>query len=68
LETARERARQIAELPPKAVQAAKACLYRSVDNDLETAPQLTAALQATVQHTDEHDDAVQSILERLGTA
>jgi len=68
LEVARERAEQIAELPPKAVQAAKACLYRSVDNDLETALQLTAALQATVQHTDEHEDAVRSMLERLGKA
>jgi len=65
LATARERAEQIAALPPKAVQAAKACLYRSVDHDLETALQLTAALQATVQHTDEHTKAVQDMIERL---
>jgi enoyl-CoA hydratase/carnithine racemase len=65
LETAHERAEQIASLPPKAVQAAKACLYRSVDNDLETALQLTAALQATVQHTTDHTAAVEEMLERL---
>lgn len=65
LGTARERAEQIASLPPKAVQAAKACLYRSVDNDLETALQLTAALQATVQHTKDHTAAVEEMLERL---
>lgn len=60
-----ERAEQIASLPPKAVQAAKACLYRSVDQDLETALQLTAALQATVQHTDDHVEAVQDLLASL---
>jgi enoyl-CoA hydratase/carnithine racemase len=60
-----ERAEQIASLPPKAVQAAKACLYRSVDQDLETALQLTAALQATVQHTDDHAEAVQDLLASL---
>jgi len=65
LEVARKRAQQIASLPPKAVQAAKACLYRSVDNDLETALQLTAALQATVQHSDEHEEAVRKMIERL---
>ena len=65
LDVATERAEQIASLPPKAVQAAKACLYRSVDNDMETALQLTAALQATVQHSDEHEKAVQEMIERL---
>ncbi|PEN13653.1 3-hxdroxyacyl-CoA dehydrogenase [Longibacter salinarum] len=65
VDVAHERAEQIASLPPKAVQAAKACLYRSVDNDLETALQLTAALQATVQHTDDHDEAVRSMIDRL---
>lgn len=65
LEVALKRAQQIASLPPKAVQAAKACLYRSVDNDLETALQLTAALQATVQHSDEHEEAVRKMIERL---
>jgi enoyl-CoA hydratase/carnithine racemase len=65
LDVATNRAEQIASLPPKAVQAAKACLYRSVDNDMETALQLTAALQATVQHADEHEQAVQEMIDRL---
>lgn len=65
LDVAHERAEQIASLPPKAVQAAKACLYRSVDNDMETALQLTAALQATVQHSDDHEQAVQEMIDRL---
>lgn len=65
VDVARDRAEQIASLPPKAVQAAKACLYRSVDNDLETALQLTAALQATVQHSDEHECAVQEMIDRI---
>lgn len=62
-----ERAEQIASLPPKAVQAAKACLYRSVDQDLETALQLTAALQATVQHTDDHVEAVERLINELSS-
>ena len=65
-DTARETASQIAALPPKAVQTAKAALYRSVNRDLEGALQITAALQAVVQQTDEHHEAVEALLERLG--
>jgi len=62
---ATERAEQMAALPPAAVQAAKTCVYRSADADLETALHLTAALQATVQHTDDHADAVEAMLASL---
>ncbi|MFU8803378.1 MAG: enoyl-CoA hydratase-related protein, partial [Bradymonadaceae bacterium] len=64
--TVDETARQIASLPPKAVRMAKAALYRSVDRDLETALHITAALQGLVQHTEEHQEAVASLLESLG--
>ncbi len=63
---ARETADQIASLPSKAVQTAKAALYRSVDQDMETALQLTAALQGLIQRTDEHHEAVEQLLESLG--
>ncbi len=59
-------ARQIASLPPKAVRTAKAALYRSVDRDLETSLQITAALQGLIQRTEEHDNAVRDLLESLG--
>lgn len=65
LDAATARAQQIARLPAKAVQAAKACLYRVAHQDLETALHLTAALQATVQHTDEHAAAVEALLEQM---
>lgn len=65
VDTARDQAEQIASLPPKAVQSAKATLYRTVDRDIETALQITAALQAGVQHTDEHMQAVEDMLARI---
>ncbi len=58
-------ARQIASLPPKAVRMAKAALYRSVDNDLDTSLHITAALQGLIQSTDEHQQAVADLLESL---
>lgn len=65
LEEARATAERIASLPPKAVKLAKAALYRCVDQDLETSLQLTAALQSCVQHTDEHLEAVEAMLDQL---
>lgn len=65
LDRAREKAQKIATLPPKAVKMAKAALYRCVDRDIETSLQLTAALQGCVQRTDEHDAAVEAMLESL---
>lgn len=62
---AQSTAEQIAQLPPKAVKMAKAALYNSVDRDLETALQLTAALQSCVQQTDEHVEAVEAMLAAL---
>mgnify|MGYP006297841523 CR=1 FL=1 len=62
---ARQTAEQIASLPPKAVKMAKAALYRCVDQDIETSLQLTAALQACVQRTDEHEEAVEAVIESL---
>lgn len=62
LEEAYAMAEQIASLPPKAIQMSKAALYRCVDRDLETSLQLTAALQGLIQCTDEHQEAVESLL------
>jgi enoyl-CoA hydratase/carnithine racemase len=67
LDEARGMAERIASLPDKAVQAAKATLYQSVDNDLETSLQLTAAMQGCVQSTEDHDRAVEELLESLGS-
>jgi enoyl-CoA hydratase/carnithine racemase len=65
MERTRDMAEQIASLPPKAVQLAKTAVYRSADSDFESAMQLTAALQALVQHTDEHDQAVRDVIDSL---
>jgi enoyl-CoA hydratase/carnithine racemase len=65
LPRANEVAAQIAALPPKAVKTAKAALYRSVDRDIETALQITAALQSGVQRTDEHREAVEAMLAQI---
>ena len=65
LTEARDTAQQIASLPPKALQMAKAALYRSVDQDLETSLHITAALQGLIQSTDEHQQAVADLLESL---
>lgn len=65
LDAARAKAEQIASLPPKAVRMAKTALYRSVDQDLETALHITAALQGLIQRTDEHDQAVEELLASL---
>jgi enoyl-CoA hydratase/carnithine racemase len=65
MDRARATAEQIASLPPKAVKTAKAALYRCVDRDIETALQITAALQACVQRTDEHQEAVEAMLEKI---
>jgi enoyl-CoA hydratase/carnithine racemase len=65
VEVAREQAEQIALLPPKAVKSAKAALYRTVDRDIETSLQITAALQAGVQNTDEHLQAVEDMLAKI---
>lgn len=62
---ARELADHIASLPPKAIRMAKTALYRSVDRDLETALHMTAALQGLIQHTDEHDRAVEALLAKI---
>jgi len=65
LAEARDVAENIAALPPKAVRLAKAALYRSVDEDLDTSLHLAAALQGAVQRTDEHIEAVTAVLGRL---
>lgn len=65
VETARDLAESIASLPPKAVKSAKAALYRTVDRDIETSLQITAALQAGVQNTDEHIQAVEDMLAKI---
>jgi enoyl-CoA hydratase/carnithine racemase len=65
VDTARDQAERIASLPPKAVKSAKAALYRTVDRDIETSLQITAALQAGLQNTDEHLEAVEQMLARI---
>lgn len=65
LERARERADQIAALPAPAVQMAKVALYRTYTHDAESALQLTAALQSLVQHTREHAEAVEAMLQKI---
>lgn len=65
MDEAFETAEQIASLPPKAVRTAKAALYRSVDQDMESSLQITAALQSLIQQTDEHHQAVEDLLESL---
>ncbi|RAL23078.1 3-hxdroxyacyl-CoA dehydrogenase [Lujinxingia litoralis] len=58
-------ASEIAALPPKAVSMAKTALYRSVNRDLESALHITAALQGLIQSTQEHEDAVEALLNSL---
>ncbi len=65
IDSAGEMAARIASLPSKAIRTAKAALYRSVDQDLETSLQITAALQGLIQRTDEHQEAVDELLESL---
>lgn len=63
---ARERALHIASLPSPAVNMAKVALYRTYSQSIEPALQLTSALQALVQHTPEHEEAVLKLLKKLG--
>jgi enoyl-CoA hydratase/carnithine racemase len=56
---------RISKLPPKAVKMAKAALYRCADEDLDTSLHLTAALQSCIQHTDEHQQAVTELIDKL---
>ena len=65
LERAREVAEQIAALPPKAVQMTKLALYQTAHQELEGALQLTAALQGLVQHSEDHERAVEAMLAGL---
>lgn len=65
MDRARAVADEIAELPPKTVRMAKATLYRCVDQDLDTSLHITAAMQAAIQHTDEHLQAVEAMLAKI---
>ena len=67
-EHALKRAEQIAALPAPAVQMAKVALYRTYAQTAEPALQLTAALQGLVQHSEEHERAVEAMIERLHNA
>ena len=62
---ARALAETIAALPAKAVRMTKLALYQTAHQELEGALQLTAALQGLVQHTEEHEEAVEAMLEKL---
>lgn len=65
LPAAQEMAEKIAALPPNAVRAVKSLVYRTANQDLETALHLTVATQGLVQSTAEHDQAVAALLEEL---
>lgn len=56
---------QIAGLPDKAVRAAKTLLYKTANQDLDTALHLTLATQGLVQSTDDHLQAVDTLLASL---
>lgn len=62
---ATEIALEIAQLPPKAVGLAKALMYRTVHGDLETSLQMAAAFQGLTQSTDEHLEAVETLISSL---
>ena len=63
------RARGLADVikahPASAIKMAKAALYRCYNQDLETALQLTAAFQSITQHTDDHIEAVERMLQKI---
>ena len=65
LSRAHEVASEMARLPPAAVRMAKPALYRTYNRDLELALQLTAALQGLVQHSPDHEAAVDRILAKI---
>lgn len=58
-------AQLISAHPSAALKMAKAALYRCYNQDLETALQLTAAFQSITQHTDDHIEAVERMLEKI---
>lgn len=64
---AHEVASMIKRHPAPAIKMAKAALYRTYHQDLETALQLTAAFQSITQHTDDHIEAVERMLERISS-
>lgn len=60
-------AAMISRHPAPALKMAKAALYRTYHQDLETALQLTAAFQSITQHTDDHIEAVERMLEKISS-
>jgi enoyl-CoA hydratase/carnithine racemase len=60
LERARDLARQIAALPPLSVRLNKRLLRDSARLSLDESLELAAGLQAIVQHTDDHREALQA--------
>jgi enoyl-CoA hydratase/carnithine racemase len=65
LPLANQLAHSIAALPAPAVRMAKVALYRTYHHDIESALQLTAALQSLVQHSTAHQDAVAAMLAKI---
>lgn len=60
-----EVASEIAALPPKCVRLAKAHIYRTAHTDLNTSLHMAAAFQGLTQSTDEHLEAVESMIETI---
>lgn len=64
LSAAHETARQMAALPPVAVQLAKRAAYRSWSMTLDEALELAATYQGITQRTGDHVEAVSALLEK----
>lgn len=68
LSTALSLARQISAFPPKSIRLNKRLLRQSASVPLDTALDLAASFQAIVQHTHDHREAVEALLERRSPA
>ena len=66
MDRANEIAEQLAAMPQQALRLTKVGLKRSWAGDTETALHIAAAFQALSQNTEEHRDAVEALLERMG--
>ncbi len=60
---ARRHGEQLAQSAPIAMQLSKRSAYRSWDMDLDRALELAASYQALAQHTQDHQEAVNALLE-----
>ena len=64
MEAAEAYAARLCRVPPLAVRMAKSAAYRSWDLGLEQALHVAATYQGAVQNTEDHDEAVQAMLDK----